>query len=51
MHRLRWDASGGQLNDTIELRLMALPLERLVIRLRPDRADPADEAGFGPMSA
>jgi hypothetical protein len=46
-----WDASAGELDDTIELRLMALPLGRLLIRLRPDRADPAERAGFGPTSA
>jgi hypothetical protein len=34
----RWDASAGELDDTIDLRLMTLALGRLVIRLRPERA-------------
>jgi hypothetical protein len=47
----RWDASAGVLDDTIDLRLMGLPLGRLVTRLRPDGADPLARAGFDPTSA
>jgi hypothetical protein len=34
----RWDPSANELHDTIELRLIALPLGRQVMRLRPETA-------------
>jgi hypothetical protein len=36
----RWDPSTNELHDTIELRLIALPLGRLHMRLQPDIANP-----------
>jgi hypothetical protein len=32
----RWDGSADQLHDTIERRLMVVPLGRVTMRLRPE---------------
>lgn len=37
-----WDPSTNELHDTIELRLMIVPLGRLTMRIRPDRAAAAE---------
>ena len=42
----RWDASTNELHDTIELRLMTLPLGRQVMRLLPASAHPANRTNF-----
>jgi len=42
----RWDAASEGLLDTIELRLAALPLGRLVMRLRPERGQSASRANL-----
>ncbi len=34
----RWDATTGELSDTIELQLLGIPVGRLLMRTRPDSA-------------
>jgi hypothetical protein len=34
----RWDATKGELTDTIEIRLLGIPIGRQVMRLRPENA-------------
>jgi hypothetical protein len=42
----RWDPSTHELHDTIELWLIAVPLGRLTMRLRPDSAQQGMRASF-----
>ena len=42
----RWDGSAKELHDTIELRLVTVPLGRQVMRLRPETASSASAASL-----
>lgn len=42
----RWDVAREQLQDTIELCLIALPLGRLLMTLRPERGQSAGQTNL-----